>query len=201
MVRLLRRLVRLGLLAGLGVGILKVVKGRKAPDPWADSWVSTGPPGGTRPSPAPVAATPKPAAPAETAKSGAAKSGPAESKAAKADTGKSGTGKAGAGKAGTGKAGAGKGDTGKAAPSRASKSTRKGPARRSPTGKAEEPPGARLWVAANDGVCPQTHPIKAKLSSKIFHTPASRNYSRTKADRCYPDEASAQADGLRPAQR
>jgi hypothetical protein len=56
-------------------------------------------------------------------------------------------------------------------------------------------------VAANDGVCPQSHPIKAKLSSKIFHTPASRNYGRTKADRCYPDEASAQADGLRPAQR
>jgi hypothetical protein len=56
-------------------------------------------------------------------------------------------------------------------------------------------------VAANDGVCPQSHPVKAKLSSKIFHTPESRNYSRTKADRCYPDEASAQADGLRPAQR
>jgi len=182
MVRLLRRLVRLGLLAGLGVGILKVVKGRKAPDPWADSWVSTGPPGGTRPSPAPVAtAAPKPPARAEAAKPEAA-----ESKAAKADAGKEDPGKA---------------DAGKAAASRVAKSTRKGPARRSPTGKAEEPPGERLWVAANDGVCPQTHPIKAKLSSKIFHTPASRNYSRTKADRCYPDEASAQADGLRPAQR
>jgi len=196
MVRLLRRLVRLGLLAGLGVGILKVVKGRKAPDPWADSWVSTGPPGGTRPSPAPVAAAPKPPARAEAAKSeagksGAAKPGATESKAAKAD----------AGKADAGKADAGKADKGKAAPNRAAKSTRTGPARRSPTGKAEEPPGDRLWVAANDGVCPQTHPIKAKLSSKIFHTPASRNYSRTKADRCYPDEASAQADGLRPAQR
>ena len=76
-----------------------------------------------------------------------------------------------------------------------------GPARKSPTGKAEEPPGERLWVQANDGVCPQTHPVKAKLASKIFHTPGSRNYSRTQADRCYPDEASAQADGLRPALR
>jgi hypothetical protein len=56
-------------------------------------------------------------------------------------------------------------------------------------------------VPANDGVCPQSHPVKAKLSSKIFHSPGARNYSRTKADRCYPDEASAQADGLRPAQR
>jgi hypothetical protein len=167
MVRLLRRLLRLGLLAGVGVGILKVVKGRKGPDPWADSWVSTGAPGATRPSPAPVAAaTPKPApkepapqpAPAASAKPAA----PAGSKAAKPGP--------------------------------------KGPARKSPTGKAKEPPGDRLWVEANDGVCPQTHPIKAKLSSKIFHTPASRNYSRTKADRCYPDETSAQADGLRPAQ-
>jgi hypothetical protein len=128
--------------------------------------VSTGPPGGTRPSTAPVAA-PKPPAPAD---------------ADKSDAGNS--------------------DTGKSAPSRvAAKPTRKGPARKSPTGRAEEPPGERLWVPANDGVCPPTHPVKAKLSSKIFHTPSGRNYSRTKADRCYPDEASAQADGLRPAQR
>ena len=167
MVRLLRRVLRLGLLAGVGVGVLKVVRGRKGPDPWADSWVSTGPPGGTRPSPAPVAAAPKPA------------------QAEKADAGK---------------ASAANAESGKAAPSRAVKPTRTGPARKSPTGKAEDPPGERLWVPANDGVCPQSHPVKAKLSSKIFHTPSSRNYGRTKADRCYPDEASAQADGLRPPQ-
>jgi hypothetical protein len=167
MVRLLRRVLRLGLLAGVGVGVLKAVRGRKGPDPWADSWVSTGPPGGTRPSPAPVAATPKPA------------------QAEEGDAGKSG---------------AAKPDSGKPAPSRAAKPTRTGPARKSPTGKAEDPPGERLWVPADDGVCPQSHPVKAKLASKIFHTPSSRNYSRTKADRCYPDETSAQADGLRPPQ-
>jgi hypothetical protein len=166
MVRLLRRVLRLGLLAGVGVGILKVVKGRKALDPWADSWVSTGAPGATRPSPAPVGtAAPKSPAPEPqpVAAAGPKSAAPAGSKAAKPGP--------------------------------------KGPARKSPTGKAKEAPGDRLWVEANDGVCPQTHPVKAKLSSKIFHTPASRNYSRTKADRCYPDEASAQADGLRPAQR
>ncbi|MGH8973526.1 MAG: thermonuclease family protein, partial [Acidimicrobiia bacterium] len=76
-----------------------------------------------------------------------------------------------------------------------------GPARKAPTGKAAEPPGERLWVQANDGVCPPSHPVKAKLSSKIFHPPGARNYNRTQADRCYPDEASAQADGLRPALR
>ena len=170
MIRLLRRAVRLGLLFGIGAGVFKVVRGRKAPDPWADSWVSTGAPGGTRPSPAPVpAAAPKPPAPAATATAEVA-TPPA---AAPAPT----------------------------APGRAAKPSRTGPARKSPTGKAEEPPGERLWVQANDGVCPQTHPVKAKLSSKIFHTPGSRNYSRTQADRCYPDEASAQADGLRPALR
>ncbi|HKY78247.1 MAG TPA: hypothetical protein VJS45_19080 [Acidimicrobiia bacterium] len=167
MIRLLRRVLRLGLLAGVGVGVLKVVRGRKGPDPWADSWVSTGPPGGTRPSPAPAAVAPKPVQ-VEKAAAGT-------SKAAKAESAKS-------------------------APSRQAKPTRTGPARKSPTGKAEDPPGERLWVPANDGVCPQSHPVKAKLSSKIFHTPASRNYSRTKADRCYPDETSAQADGLRPPQ-
>jgi hypothetical protein len=73
-----------------------------------------------------------------------------------------------------------------------------GPARKAPTGRAEDPPGERLWVAANDGVCPQTHPVKAKLSSKIFHVPGGPHYSRTRADRCYPDEGAAVADGLRP---
>ena len=54
MVRLLRRALRIGLLVGVGVGVLKAVRGRKVPDPWADSWVSTGAPGATRPSAAPV---------------------------------------------------------------------------------------------------------------------------------------------------
>ncbi len=169
MVRLLRRVLRLGLLAAVGVGVLKVVRGRKAPDPWADSWVSTGPPGATRPSAAPVAAAaPKPPAPATTEASVAVPP-PASPQPP--------------------------------APARVPKTTRTGPARKSPTGKAEDPPGERLWVAASDGVCPQSHPIKAKLASKIFHTPGGRNYKSTKADRCYPDEASAQADGLRPALR
>lgn len=178
MVRLLRRVLRLGLLAGIGVGVLKLLRGGKGPDPWADSWVSTGPPGGTRPSPAPAATAPKSAQ-------------PEKSVAGKSSTDKTASGKSNAAKA----------EPGKAPTSRTARLTRTGPARKSPTGKAEDPPGERLWVPANDGVCPQSHPVKAKLSSKIFHTPSSRNYSRTKADRCYPDETSAQADGLRPPQR
>jgi hypothetical protein len=224
MVRLLRRALRIGLLAGVGAGIFKVVRGRKAPDPWADSWVSTGAPGATRPSAAPVPAAPKPPAPAATASADvavpppAAPKPPAPKSSAPADvavpppaTPAPPAPEAAAPQPAAPDAGAqAEGETGdddagepapKASPNRGSKPSRTGPARRSPTGKAEEPPGERLWVAASDGVCPQSHPVKAKLSSKIFHLPGSRNYSRTQADRCYPDEASAPADGLRPALR
>jgi hypothetical protein len=56
------------------------------------------------------------------------------------------------------------------------------------------------WVEPNaDGSCPPTHPIKAKLASGIYHSPGGANYARTKADRCYTDEAAAVADGLRPS--
>ncbi|HEY0396888.1 MAG TPA: hypothetical protein VGF00_00785 [Acidimicrobiia bacterium] len=228
MVRLLRRALRIGLLAGVGAGILKVVRGRKAHDPWADSWVSTGAPGATRPSAAPVPAAPKPPAPVATASADvavpppAAPKPPAPKSSAPADVAvppaatpappapEAPAPQPAAPDATDAAAGQGDGETGgedagepapKPSANRASKPSRTGPARRSPTGKAEEPPGERVWVTASDGVCPQSHPVKAKLSSKIFHLPGSRNYSRTQADRCYPDEASAQADGLRPALR
>jgi hypothetical protein len=221
MVRLLRRALRLGFLAGIGVGIVKAVRGRKAPDPWADSWVSTGAAGATRPSPAPVpAAAPKPPAPAASTAPvatppPASPKPPAPAAPSSADVaapppaapsppapeGAAAESSEGDGESGDGESGDDAGEPAPKASTRPSKPSRTGPARKSPTGRAEEPPGERLWVQANDGVCPQSHPVKAKLSSKIFHTPGARNYSRTKADRCYPDESSAQADGLRPALR
>jgi hypothetical protein len=48
-----------------------------------------------------------------------------------------------------------------------------------------------------DGTCPVTHPVKAKLTSGIYHVPGGANYDRTKPDRCYVDEAAAMSDGLR----
>jgi len=72
----------------------------------------------------------------------------------------------------------------------------------SPTTKVaapEEP--AAAWVDPTDGACPPTHPIKAKLSSKIFHVPGGLAYDRTTPDRCYRDAATAEADGFRPAKR
>lgn len=58
-----------------------------------------------------------------------------------------------------------------------------------------------LWVTPTGDACPTSHPVKAKLASKIFHVPGMLNYGRTKPDRCYLDSSSAEADGLRAAKR
>jgi hypothetical protein len=58
------------------------------------------------------------------------------------------------------------------------------------------------WVDAGDGgACPAHHPVKAKLTSGIFHVPGGANYGRTQADRCYVSADAAEADGLRAAKR
>jgi len=92
--------------------------------------------------------------------------------------------------------------------------TTKSPARKSPTGKvaakkaapdtpARKRPGSKkvTWVEPDGGVCPTTHPVKAKLRSAIFHLPGMAAYARTNPDRCYRDEAAALDDGLRKAAR
>ena len=60
---------------------------------------------------------------------------------------------------------------------------------------------ATAWVVPTGDVCPTTHPVKAKLASKIFHIPGMLNYDRTRPDRCYRDATAAEDDGLRPAKR
>lgn len=58
------------------------------------------------------------------------------------------------------------------------------------------------WVEPNDdGSCPPTHPVKAKLESGIFHVPGGRHYERVTPDRCYRDADGAVADGLRPSKQ
>ena len=74
---------------------------------------------------------------------------------------------------------------------------------------ATEPVGAQAapasggdgWVEPDDGTCPASHPVKAKMSSKIFHVEGGLNYERTHPDRCYRDAAAAEADGLRKSAR
>jgi hypothetical protein len=61
--------------------------------------------------------------------------------------------------------------------------------------------GGEAWVEPTDGTCPASHPVKAKMSSKIFHVAGGLNYERTHPDRCYRDPAAAEADGLRKSAR
>jgi hypothetical protein len=69
------------------------------------------------------------------------------------------------------------------------------------TSAAPAPSQEQTWVEPVDGDCPDGYPIKAKVKSGIFHQPGGLAYDRTNPDRCYPDAASAEADGLRAAKR
>ncbi len=60
---------------------------------------------------------------------------------------------------------------------------------------------ARAWVEPTGAVCPQTHPVKAKMASGLFHLPGMLNYTRTRPDRCYASEDAALADGLTKSKR
>ncbi|MDQ6946591.1 MAG: hypothetical protein M3256_10055 [Actinomycetota bacterium] len=77
---------------------------------------------------------------------------------------------------------------------------KKAAARKTPAKKAAASSTA-TWVEPEGGVCPTTHPVKAKLRSAIFHLPGMAAYSRTSPDRCYRDERAATNDGLRKAAR
>jgi len=68
-------------------------------------------------------------------------------------------------------------------------------------GSGQTPPGTDAWVLPEDGACPASHPVKAKVQSGILHQPGSAFYDRTRPDRCYRDVAAAEADGLRPPRR
>lgn len=85
-----------------------------------------------------------------------------------------------------------------AAKQAAKKATAKKPTAKKPAAKKA---AATAWVEPSGDVCPTSHPVKAKLASKIFHLPGMLNYARTRPDRCYRDAVAAESDGLRPAKR
>lgn len=70
-----------------------------------------------------------------------------------------------------------------------------------PKKKAAPAKKVAVWVDPDGSTCPTSHPVKAKLSSKLFHLPGMLAYTRTKPDRCYRDEDAAVADGLTKAKR
>jgi hypothetical protein len=73
------------------------------------------------------------------------------------------------------------------------------PAQPAPVAPVSAPASAAPWVEPEDGTCPASHPVKANMTSGIFHVPGGGSYDRTNPDRCYADEASAESDGLRAA--
>ena len=68
-----------------------------------------------------------------------------------------------------------------------------------------EPPAAPSangrWVEPVAGTCPEGYPVKAKMTSGIYHVKGGLSYGRTTPDRCYVSAEAAEADGLRPAKR
>lgn len=63
------------------------------------------------------------------------------------------------------------------------------------------PDDVPVWVEPVEGLCPSTHPVKAKLGSGIYHAPGGLNYERTRPDRCYVSVEAAELDGLRKPKR
>ena len=60
----------------------------------------------------------------------------------------------------------------------------------------------REWLSCDEsGNCPESHPIKAKDSSGLYHIPGGNIYERTIPDRCYATIEAAEADGYRQSQR
>jgi hypothetical protein len=60
---------------------------------------------------------------------------------------------------------------------------------------------ATAWVEPSDDVCPPSHPVKVKLSTRLYQLPGMFAYNRTRPDRCYEDENSAVGDGFERARR
>lgn len=86
---------------------------------------------------------------------------------------------------------------------RKSPAAKKAPATKSARAakKAAQASGPVTWVGPTGRICPPSHPVKAKLSSRIFHLPGMAAYNRTTPDRCYADEPSAVEDGFIRAKR
>lgn len=77
------------------------------------------------------------------------------------------------------------------------------PAAKKPAVRKKAAPKKKLepWIDPEGNICPDSHPVKGKLSSMIFQVPGNFAYDRTKPDRCYESANAATADGMRPAKR
>jgi outer membrane biosynthesis protein TonB len=67
--------------------------------------------------------------------------------------------------------------------------------------KKSAAPAVAAWVEPVGAVCPPSHPVKAKLKSRLYHLPGMFAYARAVPDRCYATPEQAEADGLNRAKR
>lgn len=90
-----------------------------------------------------------------------------------------------------------------AAPAKASDNGRPAPSRSSRTAgrRRRVVPADAAWLEPVGTVCPPSHPVKAKLTSMLYHLPGMAAYTRTRPDRCYLDGAAAETDGFTKAKR
>lgn len=204
----MRRSFRVGVLVGLLVGVVlalaKIMQTRRGqtttePATWpAFEEPETAEPRGTAEPPSTEVAEPESPAPvADTVAKGAAPVAKAAKRAKKA--GAKRAKKAGAGRAKK-TSGRARKAAKKAVRTAAGAAAEKAPAKRAKKA-ARKLAAATAWVEPDGDVCPPSHPIKAKLSSGLFHLPGMIAYNRTRPDRCYPDEAAATEDGLTRAKR
>lgn len=89
------------------------------------------------------------------------------------------------------------GTTKKAAPAKKAAPPAKAPPRRAGAASSNGP-----WVTPDaSGQAPASHPVKAKLSSRVYRVPGMAMYDRSVPDRCYPSPEAAEADGFTRAAR
>ncbi|MGI8686121.1 MAG: hypothetical protein ACR2MO_13715 [Acidimicrobiales bacterium] len=95
----------------------------------------------------------------------------------------------------------------KKAAKKAAKTVQKA-ARGGAPGEPGAPPTKRVrkarrqpWVEPLGNDPPTSYPVKAKLSSMLYHLPGMAFYDRTRPDRCYIDAEAAEADGFRRSKR
>lgn len=84
---------------------------------------------------------------------------------------------------------------------KAAKAAKKAAKRVTKARKAANAAAPPPYVDPDGGICPTTHPVKAKLASRLFHLPGMFAYDRTRPDRCYVDASAAEADGFTKARR
>lgn len=191
---------RVGVFLGLAVAFVKVVQSRRtsddhdgdgwqpSPEPWvpATAPVITSTPASPRPQ-TPTMAAPASEAPASEAPAPTPPATPAPAALAKRVAPTKATAPS---KKATAKA-----------PSVARQTVAKAATARSRQARTAKATPAEAWVVPNGDQCPPSHPVKVKLSSRIFHLPGMFAYERTRPDRCYADDAGATRDGFTRAKR